>query len=39
VTPLEADFLGVGAGDATAVIRDGDVVEVDGAAGAVRIVR
>jgi phosphohistidine swiveling domain-containing protein len=29
----------VGAGDATAVIRDGDVVEVDGAAGVVRIVR
>jgi phosphohistidine swiveling domain-containing protein len=29
----------VGAGDATAVIRDGDVVEVDGGAGVVRIVR
>jgi rifampicin phosphotransferase len=28
----------VGAGDATAVIRDGDVVEVDGAGGVVRIV-
>jgi pyruvate,water dikinase len=29
----------VGAGDATGVIRDGDVVEVDGTAGVVRIVR
>lgn len=29
----------VGAGDATAAIRDGDVVEVDGDAGIVRIVR
>jgi phosphohistidine swiveling domain-containing protein len=29
----------VGAGDATAAIRDGDVVEVDGDAGTVRIVR
>jgi len=29
----------VGAGDATAVIQDGDLVEVDGAAGVVRIVR